>query len=379
MRETLLLTLRELKGLFKDKGLLLLAIGGPFLYSFFYPLPYQHKIVRKMPVAVVDADKTNTSFKLKQMMKATEQVALTEKYLTLQDGQKALKERNVYAVVYIPEDFQKNILKNQVQAVKIWTDCSYIIYYKQATKALQTAIKTMSAGIEIKKLQAKGAGKAAYLLRSPITITERDLYNPSGSYMQYVVPAVFVAVIHQILLMIIGMRSGTLRESKKKYSPSLSPINVLFGKTLAFLFFAMCYFVFYFILVYRILGFTGGGTILSFFVFYFIFVLSVMFLGIFLAQFFSERESSVMFIVVSSLPLFFMSGAIWPIYQMPFFIQILRLFVPLSYGIEGMTRLFIMQEPLLQALPLLTEMFVYMLIAGLLAYYTIKKRYPNKI
>jgi Predicted membrane protein len=379
MSETLLLAMRELKGLLKDKGLLLLAIGGPFLYSFFYPLPYQHKIVRKMPVAVVDADKTNTSFKLKQMIKATEQVSLTENYLTLQDAQKALKERKIYGVVYIPQDFQKNILKNQVQAVKIWTDGSYIIYYKQATKALQTAIKTMSAGIEIKKIQAKGAGKAAYVLRSPITITERDLYNPSGSYLEYAVPAVFVAVIHQVLLMIIGMRSGTLRESKKKYSPSLRPINILFGKTLAFLFFGLCYFVFYFILVYRILGFTGGGTILSFFIFYFIFVLSVIFLGIFLAQFFSERESSVMFIVVSSLPLFFMSGVVWPVYQMPFFIQILRVLAPLSYGIEGMTRLFIMQEPLLQALPLLTGMFVYMLISGILAYYTIKKRYPNKI
>ncbi|MBQ6224383.1 MAG: ABC transporter permease, partial [Campylobacter sp.] len=97
MSETLLLALRELKGLLKDKGLLLLALGGPFLYSFFYPLPYQHKIVRQMPVAVVDADKTNTSFKLKQMIKATEQVALTEKYLTLQEAQTALKERKIYA------------------------------------------------------------------------------------------------------------------------------------------------------------------------------------------------------------------------------------------------------------------------------------------
>ncbi|MBQ4494010.1 MAG: ABC transporter permease [Elusimicrobiaceae bacterium] len=379
MSETLLLALRELKGLLKDKGLLLLALGGPFLYSFFYPLPYQHKIVRQMPVAVVDADKTNTSFKLKQMIKATEQVALTEKYLTLQEAQTALKERKIYAAVYIPKDFQKNILSNQIQAVKIWTDGSYIIYYKQATKALQTAIKTMSAGIEIKKLQAKGAGKAAYALRSPVNIIERDLYNPSGSYMQYVVPAVFVAVIHQVLLMIIGMRSGTLRESKKRYSPTLRPINILFGKTLAFLFFAMCYFAFYFVLVYRLLGFSGGGAVLSFFIFYFIFVLSVIFLGIFIAQFFNERETSVMFIVVSSLPLFFMSGAVWPVYQMPFFIQILRLFVPLSYGIEGMTRLFIMQEPLFQALPLLVGMFIYMLIVGILAYYTIKKRYPNKI
>ena len=379
MRGTLLLALRELKGLFKDGGLLLLALGGPLLYSFFYPLPYQHKIVRKLPVAVVDSDKTSTSSKLKQMIKATEQVALTEKYLTLQDAQKALKERKVYAAVYIPKDFQKNILNNQVQPVKIWTDGSYIIYYKQATKALQTAIKTMSAGVEIKKLQAKGAGKAAYALHSPVNIIERDLYNPSGSYLEYAVPAVFVAVVHQVLLMIIGMRSGTLRESKKRYSPTLRPINILFGKTLAFLFFAMCYFAFYFILVYRILGFTGGDAVFSFFIFYFIFVLSVIFLGIFLAQFFSERESSVMFIVVSSLPLFFMSGAIWPNYQMPFFIQVLRLFVPLSYGIQGMTRLFIMQEPLCQSLGLLAGISLYALIAGVLAYQTIKKRYPNKI
>ena len=86
-----------------------------------------------------------------------------------------------------------------------------------------------------------------------------------------------------------------------------------------------------------------------------------------------------MFIVVSSLPLFFMSGAIWPNYQMPFFIQVLRLFVPLSYGIQGMTRLFIMQEPLCQSLGLLAGISLYALIAGVLAYQTIKKRYPNKI
>lgn len=379
MSETLLLALRELKGLLKDKGLLLLALGGPFLYSFFYPLPYQHKIVRKMPVAVIDADKTNTSFKLKQMIKATEQVAPTEKYLTLQDAQKALKERKIYGAVYIPKDFQKNILSNKIQPVKIWTDGSYIIYYKQATKALQTAIKTMSAGVEIKKLEAKGAGKAAYALRSPVNIIERDLYNPSGSYMQYVVPAVFMAVVHQVLLMIIGMRSGTLRESKKRYSPTLRPINILFGKTLAFLFFAMCYFVFYFVLVYRLLGFTGGSAVFSFFIFYFIFVLSVIFLGIFIAQFFDERESSVMFIVVSSLPLFFMSGIVWPVYQMPVFIQILRNLVPLSYGVQGLSRLYIMNEPLSQALPLLAGISLYAVIAGLLAYHTIKKRYPNKI
>ena len=364
---------REFRVLFKDAGFLLLAIGAPLFYSAFYPFPYSKDIARDIPVAIVDQDNSYYSRQLGQMLCASEEVKPIH-FATIDEAKRALEKSKIFAILILHKDFGKNILKNLPQTVRIYTDGVYPIYYKQTTASLQRVIKTMSAGIEIKKLQAVGTGKAAITLRSPISFTLKNLYSPVGAYRTYLVPAVFVTLVHQILLIIIGLRIGTLYEKRKLYSSIFKPYQVWLGNMFIYLTFALGYFVYLFILMYRFYGFSGGTQILPWFLFYLIFSIATVGLGLTISNVFRERESSKMFVAVTSIPLLFLSGIIWPVWKMPFILQIVRLFVPLTYGIKAMTQIFIMGASVGDILPYLYGCTALAIVFSITSYLGIKRR-----
>lgn len=364
---------REFRAIFKDSGFLLLAIGAPIFYSLFYPFPYSKDIARNIPVAIVDQDNSYYSRQLGQMLRASEEVKPLN-FATINEAKQALEESKIFAILILHKDFGKNILKNLPQTVRIYTDGVYPIYYKQTTASLQRVIKTMSAGIEIKKLQSLGAGNAAITLRSPISFTLKNLYSPVGAYRNYLVPAVFVALVHQIIIIIIGLRAGTLYEKKRQYPTYFKPYQIWLGNIFIYLTFALGYFVYLFILTYRLYGFSGGTQVWQWFIFYLIFSLATIGLGLTLGNLFKERETSVMFVAVTSIPLLFMSGIIWPVWKMPLILQIVRLFVPLTYGIKAMTQIFIMGASILDILPYLCGCIVLAIIFSITSYLGIKKR-----
>ncbi|MGB2579612.1 ABC-2 type transport system permease protein [Elusimicrobium simillimum] len=378
MKEILRLVYKELRAIIKDKGIVLLVIGGPILYSFFYPFPYKADIVRNVPVAVVDQDKTYNSRSLIRMLDSAEELSVTTAYPTLEAAYQALTERQIYGIVYLEKDFEKNILKQRPQKVKLYTDGSYIIYYKQVTAALTRVVKTMSAGVEIKKLQSKGTGKSAYRLRAPVSLVSKNLYNPVGGYTGYIVPVVFIAIIHQVLIMGIGMRAGTLRENRRKYTGGVRPWHVLVSKVLAYGALGLFYYFFFFIVMYNYWGLPGGRQTLTFFIYYTPFIISTTLLGVALSGLFKEREGSMMFIIVTSLPIVFMSGIVWPVYLMPWFIKVMRLLFPLTYGATGIIRVFIMDAPLSVVAGDFACMGALILLYGYFAYKVIKKRFPYK-
>lgn len=370
--------IRELKALFRDKGFLLLALGGPLFYSVFYPLPYTRDVARQIPVAVVDEDKSASSRQLVRMLRGAEEINPVF-YDTLANAKTSLEKRTLFAVLVIKEDFGKNLAKGVPESVHFYADASYPIYYKQTVTAFQRILKTFSAGIEIKKLQAYGAGPAAGVLRSPLRLGVHPLYSPAGAYRNYLVPAVFVTVAYQIILMVIGLRAGTLYEQKKKYSARITPFQVWLGKMAAFLCFMAGYFVYLFVLMFRLYGFSGGTNLGAWFLFYILFAVAAVGVGITLGGLFKTRESSVMFIVVTSLPLVFMSGVIWPVWKMPLVIRVFRLCVPLTYGITGMVRLFIMNASWADVWPYVCGCGILAAVFCVTSYYTVKKRYPTKI
>ena len=364
---------REFRAIFKDSGFLLLAIGAPIFYSLFYPFPYSKDIARNIPVAIVDQDNSYYSRQLGQMLRASEEVKPLN-FATINEAKQALEESKIFAILILHKDFGKNILKNLPQTVRIYTDGVYPIYYKQTTASLQRVIKTMSAGIEIKKLQSLGAGNAAITLRSPISFTLKNLYSPIGAYRNYLVPAVFVALVHQIIIIIIGLRAGTLYEKKRQYPTYFKPYQIWLGNIFIYLTFALGYFVYLFILTYRLYGFSGGTQVWQWFIFYLIFSLATIGLGLTLGNLFKERETSVMFVAVTSIPLLFLSGIIWPVWKMPLILQIVRLFVPLTYGIKAMTQIFIMGASILDILPYLCGCIVLAIIFSITSYLGIKRQ-----
>jgi hypothetical protein len=64
--------LGELRTIFTDNGARMILVEAAVLYSLFYPTPYRYEVPRKVPLAVVDQDRSDASRKLVRLVDAGE-------------------------------------------------------------------------------------------------------------------------------------------------------------------------------------------------------------------------------------------------------------------------------------------------------------------
>jgi ABC-2 type transport system permease protein len=77
----------------------------------FYPQPYLGQLVRKIPIAVVDDDRTSLSRRLIQALDADEAISVAVRAPALDVAQRALFDRRVFGVLEIPPDTEREVLK----------------------------------------------------------------------------------------------------------------------------------------------------------------------------------------------------------------------------------------------------------------------------
>ncbi|HOO42055.1 MAG TPA: ABC transporter permease, partial [Syntrophales bacterium] len=212
MRRFATLYRHELQAVIQDRGVLLIFIGAVIIYSFFYPIPYLPEVLKEVPVVAVDEDHTALSRKLIRMADAGDLVRISGQASTVAEAEKRIKAGKASGVLVIPREFERKVLRGENATVGLFCDASYFLVYRQAMTGLLAATKTLSAGIEIRKLQGRGTMAAhAKAVRNPVLLINRPLFNPTEGYASYVVPAVMVLILQQTLLIGIGMLGGTRR------------------------------------------------------------------------------------------------------------------------------------------------------------------------
>jgi len=97
------------------------------------------------------------------------------------------------------------VLPREPAYVEAYADASYFLVYSTALRGINGAVGTLSTGISVRRLQAGGATSHAALERArPVTFVYWPLFNPVAGYGSFVVPAVFILILQQTLLIGIG-------------------------------------------------------------------------------------------------------------------------------------------------------------------------------
>src|SRR5262249_23327101 len=151
-------------------------------------------------------------------------------------AQQALFDRQIFGILEIPPDTEREVLKGNKARIPGYVDSAYFLVFNRtlqgiAESAHDTNVADISRGLRMDGAQARLALTAlggAELLVEP-------LYNPPGGYASYVVPAAFVLIIQQTLL----MGAATLTALGAQRSPGsrrtrLAPAGLL-GRGLAHL------------------------------------------------------------------------------------------------------------------------------------------------
>lgn len=343
MRALVQTYLAELRAIFSDKGVLLIMVGAIFLYSFVYPVPYSDEILREVDVVVVDLDHTALSRQLVRMADASDLIRISRRANNEEEARRMVTLGRASGVLAIPADFERRILRSEAAQVGVYADASYFLVYRQVLTALVGASRTLSAGIEVRRLQAQGWFKEkALAARDPLQFIGFALFNPYLGYATYIVPAVLVLLLQQTMLIGVGMLAGTRRESRLT-GPAPADRRggagtILWGRAGAYLTVYFIHVVFIYGVVYRVWGLplrNGQGIVA---LFLFPYLLSVAMLSQALAGLFKSREAAIPFLAWTSVVAVMVSGFSWPPEAMPIWMKALAGLLPSTWGINGLLR-----------------------------------------
>lgn len=347
---------KELKAVFKDQGVLIFFLLVPLAYPLLYAFIYTGEVVREVPAAVVDMNKSTLSREFIRKVDATPDVKIQSHCADMEEAKLLLKESKVYGVIYIPESFSSDITKGIQTQVTLYCDMSGMLYYKAILTASTEVSLKMNKAIKVKRA-GNTTNRQDEISATPITYEAVNLFNPQAGYASFLLPAVLILIIQQTLLLGVGLSAGTARENNRfrdlvplsrQYQGTL---RIVLGKSSA-------YFIIYAIVsayilcvvpkIFSLVQIAQAGTLAAFILPY---VLSCIFFAMTCSIFIHHREACMMIYVFTSVPLLFISGVSWPGSAIPEFWRVISWLFPSTFGINGYIAINSMGATLDQVLP----------------------------
>jgi ABC-2 type transport system permease protein len=372
MSEVLAIFRAEFHRIFTVKPAFSVLILGAAFYALFYPQPYLNEALRNVPIAVVDRDGTQSSRDFTRLVDATPDVAVTELFPDIASAEREVYARRVDGILVIPQYFERDLLHGRPSPVALYADASYFLIYQRVSGAVAAVARTLGAEIETARLIAIGVDPAiAAAAPDPMPLTAVPIFNPEAGYATYVLPAAFVLILQQMLLMGVGLL-GTLpgADPADGGTRGLTPAPIIAGKLLAYLALEAVILPIYLIVLPYLYGLPRLGETLPILIFAVPFVLAVAGLGFVVAGIFRRPIRVALILAALGLPLFMVAGFSWPSEAIPPAIRMVSYLVPSTSAITGFVKLSQLGAPLAAAnselLTLCALAVFYNLIAVLL-------------
>ena len=340
IRDMSIIWANEMKMTVKDEAVLIFFLLASTIYPFLYSWIYNNEVVREVPVAVVDYSHSAESRKFIRLCNASPDVKVAYHCTSLAEAKDLVGRQKVKGVLYFPSDFDTNICRGEQAHVSVFCDMSLMLTYKAIYQTAQAVSSQM--GSEIQLASSTGfTDRDDEVTVRPLEFDEVSIFNPTGGYGSFLLPAVLILVIQQTLLLGIGLAAGTNRENNR-YG-ELIPIDqhyrglfrIVMGK-------ALCYFMIYALvaayltmILPSLFHFPLLGSLRSLIGLMVPYILACIFFGITLSCLVRYRENVMLLVVVTSLPFLFLSGISWPSEGIPAFWKGISWLLPSTFGVKG--------------------------------------------
>jgi ABC-2 type transport system permease protein len=317
------------------RGAFILLVLAPLIYGIYYPQPYLTQILRKVPIAVVDDDLSELSRGIVQTLDASGAVRVAVRARTLGEAQAAIDRGEAFAAVGIPTATERDVLKGMTVHIPIYADATYLFIFRSTANGIGAAVAAFSSDLTAGGARTDGSlVKAKLAAVSPADILLQPIFNPVGGYASYIVPATFLLILQQLLLIGSAMLTG----------PALTQVSGsafahVLGRGIAHvtIFFpALALFVY---VLPRVYGFSALGHPLQLMALASVFVLATSFLGQTVGAWFKHPETPTLIFLGTSLPQFFLAGFSWPREAIPERVQAAAYVFPADLAIDGIVRL----------------------------------------
>lgn len=335
---------REFKLVFSDPGVILFFFALPTLYPITYTLIYNPEVIHNLPIAVIDHSRSTESRRLARMLDATDGLEVYQYVNDRAEAKRLMASKEVFGTLEIPADYGRRLGRGEQSPVTYFADMSLLLRYRTAAFAITDV--QLALGDEIRSEKQAQAGLILQNIDGSAIDSEAIMLgDPTQGFASFIMPGVLVLILHQSLILGVTMLAGGAAERRRR-NGGFDPLAIaapgsatLIGKALCYL---VCYIpmtLFALHLVPLMFSLPHVGNIWHYFIFIMPMLLAAAMLGQCVAVFVSERESSMLIVVATSVVFLFLSGLTWPRYAMNGFWQLVGDFIPATWGVEGFIRL----------------------------------------
>lgn len=335
---------REFGFVFHDLGVMLFFFALPLFYPLVYTLIYNPETVKDVRIAVVDQSRTARSRELTRMVDATDAIEVYAQSTTVDEARRLMNSHEIYGILLIPSDFDKNIGRGEQATAIFYSEMSLLLRYRAFVSALTDVQLALGEKIRTETMDALG-GVASLVTTPQINQDAVMIGDPTQGFASFIIPGIIILILQQSMLLGVTMLGAASSERRRKngfYDPlsvDAPPLATVLGK-------AMCYVAIYIPMVIYVtwcvpemFSLPHYGNRLDYVIFLIPMLLATAFMGISLSVFVTERESSLLVIVFTSVFFLFLSGLTWPRYAMNGFWRLIGDCIPGIWGMEGFIRL----------------------------------------
>jgi ABC-2 type transport system permease protein len=316
------------------RGAFILLVVAPLVYGIYYPQPYLNQILRKIPIAVVDNDLSELSRRIVETLDASDAVNVAIRADALPQARAAIDRGEALAVVGIPPGTERDVLKGTTVHVPVYADATYLFIFRTMGSGISVAINTLSSELAAGGARTDGSlVKATLASASPADILLQPIFNPVGGYASYIVPAAFVLILQQMLL--IGASLLTVVALAQRTGGAFATV---LGRGVAHLTIYLPALALYFIVLPRFYGFSTLGQPLQLFALASLFTLATSFMGQAAGAWFKHPETPTLIFLGTSLPQMFLTGFSWPREAIPKSVRPVGYIFPSDFAIDGIVR-----------------------------------------
>jgi ABC-2 type transport system permease protein len=173
---------------------------------------------------------------------------------------------------------------------------------------------------------------------------------PDKGMLDYTAPAMLAMLILFFGFLITGisvLRERSQGTMERLMASPISRMDIVAGYLLGFLLFALMQTLIIFFYMVYVLDINYKGELWQILLFQVIIGIGAVCLGTFFSVFARNEFQMIQFIPLILVPQMFLCGLLWPVEQMPDYLQWIANCLPLTYGVEGIRAMMLQGQNLL--------------------------------
>ena len=328
------MTNKEFHQLIRDNSSILIGIFLPIILIFI--IGYGVSLdVKKVPIATVLEDTSPTVHEVLSFLNGSEYFAPI--YVTsMHEAKELMDNRDVDAIIRIPSDFSKNLYTRG-------SSMQLILYGVDSTTAT-----TVKGYVEGSVKQWEALNKARFINGSTagiITVENRMWFNDANSSIWYFIPGLIVLIITIVgvfltsLVMAREWERGTL---ESLFISPVKPLEILLSKMIPYFCIAMIGLAFCLIAARFLFKVPIHGSLTLIILSSMLYLLATLGMGLTISSITKNQFlASQIALVVSFLPAMMLTGFLFDLRSVPFFIRSVGQILPATYYLQLLKSLFL--------------------------------------